>query len=95
MEHDVIIVDNELAEEAERSLREAMNAEEVLEGLVALLEDVLKNGAKDGAMAQNLRAYTNCIAKMRGQMEEIVVQQSSIINSFVMDIDAADSYIYG
>lgn len=60
----------------------------------SILNQVTTDAAKEGLTTTRYQEYAGIISGLKGQLSRLGTMLNSAANSFISDIDAADSYLY-
>ena len=92
---DIIIADGEFWAEANRAKQDAQNTEAILAEIVSILDATNNVFLSKGRTSDNLKSYTACVKNLQGKLLEAIDTEFGIIDTFIRDVDVADSFIYG
>lgn len=94
IEYDLIVNDENCEAIGKEYIRRAENFENMLSQYETILTKLLSDGIKSGRVHENLKLYSEAVATLKEEVNELATKAQSCNTGFITDMDTADSYLY-
>lgn len=92
--YDLIVNDENCRTIGVQYIKIAQEFEDRLNEYINILNSVTANAIRTGVVSDNLAEYKQCVEGFKNQLSEISEAANDILINFLVDMDAADSYLY-
>lgn len=94
MDPDLVIDDDYVKSVGKSCGNRGGSLDKILKSYLDILKDIRKCAVLQGETANALDAYIGCVLQLTGQLKTISENVFSASNSFIVEVDRADDFLF-
>jgi hypothetical protein len=92
--HDVIVVDEEFTDHSNGISQLCTELGNVVADYLSIMSDASTLGTISGNVSEAMAAFVSVANEMQQMIEDVKTKNTSAVQSFLVEMDAADQFLY-